>query len=1410
MAMDLAEAVDSEPVQLLDDETWLVGLEAFRRAYQAAADLVAPRIAARHGTLTAAANDEQLITDDEWEEIITEHISDEMGDATLDGLMAGVLTFGVLGVLGLRVGHAASELLGLIDYAPSIRLRLDQWIAAREQSGLAWDAASVREGLTTDGPFTDAIADQVARTELQGAANGGLFEGMQDAQPAALRWITQRDIRVRFEHAAADQETVPFGSTFTVGGYQARYPGDPLLPFELRVNCRCELGYVEGSEARRVIGATKAELTAKAQTLSIDGRSTMNRGELQAAVLRALCLQGLAGGPDCPDRFDQMNRSTLLAYARGEGIVGRHSMTRGQLIQQLRATMRGSDTVLTAQGYSPRAVFGAAQKRARYKRGRAGRVELSGSTRAPSVTARNRARSDLYAEFGGNDRGFVPCVHCGLKLTDDPTAGMAMIVPEPIVPWSAGGSLAAGNLLPSCTSCFRAASGLVAAAGWVDGQTVSARAYGWDMIGGGDFALTRDDLPRLTTLVGPLTVNYVDDLDYTQYVVNGIPVDSDTIQPISLPGEVLIASTVSVCARCGLPEVPSEFAAGIAAVPRDQTGKWCKGAQCNEGQMLETMDAAEFAKKSPQARVSAPAEWFASEAELAETQALSNQKARDVPQPSAEKIAHNKEQAQKAKEGKGRAGGDNRGSAATRRARGEALFDEYGGNKRGYVPCTHCGIKTSPKGRGGHASMEQDKILTLNEGGSYGGIKSFPNLIPSCSGCNKHRGEKPYPVRPSWEAAGLSVIRVRFAALTEAEATDRIDDEVVAFPLGWDDPDLDVFDQPVQGLLATRRVSPFFGAYDQWIVGGEVVDPDHIYDLDDPLVASASMMCPDCGGWIEAVTASAAAVPRDPTGKWCKGAQCNGQLEMDMSPMTPGQKAAATKKKNAAMAAAAKQAAYDAEQEKLAKAAELEEMKQFHISSKIDGGRTLDKPDVDGASDATVDAYLAKNAPKLTPSTPDERRDAMRAMNDQHIADRKVLNEQLGYNDGHAAGPRESRRAVLRETGERRPTGGPNPTGARVMFTDDQIDAMSDEKRAALIAHHSGKSVDQVKASHTPEERASLAKFHEADYQANVSALKASGYQDEQIPRSHLATAKMQNGVASGFPAKPTAVPVVAAPGAVGKPANWSSMSPGQKAAWTKKNNPKQPNKFETPKPPEWDSWTSGQKAAYTKGQNLKGAKTSGPAGAHEVHTYTGGAARESFMNSVKAAGPLKGEDVGKGHHSQRQSAQSAKLTTDQRYAIDSYGGSGYGPMNGTMKRGESHGPAVTKKVADMKSAYKGPAATPAPRQMYRGKGSGSGSTMQELDLKVGDVYVDKGFGSWSVDLNIAESFSDHGNRRVIVKLTDSRRVPSLVSYTHESETIMPANSKYRVTMISDHITPGDSYGNQGRHYRYMEVELVD
>jgi hypothetical protein len=114
--------------------------------------------------------------------------------------------------------------------------------AADQGLGVADAARQLRQQV---GALAPARATRIVRTELISATN---FASTLGAESTGLKlekyWIATKDGRTRPEHARANGQGAPLqGGTFQVGGYQARYPGDPMLPAAERVNCRCAVGY---------------------------------------------------------------------------------------------------------------------------------------------------------------------------------------------------------------------------------------------------------------------------------------------------------------------------------------------------------------------------------------------------------------------------------------------------------------------------------------------------------------------------------------------------------------------------------------------------------------------------------------------------------------------------------------------------------------------------------------------------------------------------------------------------------------------------------------------------------------------------------------------------------------------------------------------------------------------------------------------------------------------------------------------------------------------------------------------------------------------------------------------------------------------------------------------------------------
>lgn len=102
----------------------------------------------------------------------------------------------------------------------------------------------------------DDVSTRVARTSAIAAFNAGDQEGQvalaahNKAAPPTKRWLSSHDDRVRPTHVVADNDpanqAVAADGWFTVGGFQALYPGDWTLPASEAANCRCTAIYSTG------------------------------------------------------------------------------------------------------------------------------------------------------------------------------------------------------------------------------------------------------------------------------------------------------------------------------------------------------------------------------------------------------------------------------------------------------------------------------------------------------------------------------------------------------------------------------------------------------------------------------------------------------------------------------------------------------------------------------------------------------------------------------------------------------------------------------------------------------------------------------------------------------------------------------------------------------------------------------------------------------------------------------------------------------------------------------------------------------------------------------------------------------------------------------------------------------------
>lgn len=100
------------------------------------------------------------------------------------------------------------------------------------------DSADVIRGV-----FASWVAGRVpsmAQTHVTSTGNYAAVDAGQEFGASTKTWRTVGP-NTRAEHAAVDGQTVRIGETFDVGGFPAKWPGDPDLPQYLSAGCDCSL-----------------------------------------------------------------------------------------------------------------------------------------------------------------------------------------------------------------------------------------------------------------------------------------------------------------------------------------------------------------------------------------------------------------------------------------------------------------------------------------------------------------------------------------------------------------------------------------------------------------------------------------------------------------------------------------------------------------------------------------------------------------------------------------------------------------------------------------------------------------------------------------------------------------------------------------------------------------------------------------------------------------------------------------------------------------------------------------------------------------------------------------------------------------------------------------------------------------
>ena len=125
-------------------------------------------------------------------------------------------------------------------------------VSINEGWGAEQTAREIRKSLVKDGiTINQWRALRIARTEVVAASNQGAMAGARALDvPLQKYWIPTYDERTRDTHLPMEQQNPKeMDEAFMVGGvWPAECPGDPDLPAEEVINCRCTISFLVKEE----------------------------------------------------------------------------------------------------------------------------------------------------------------------------------------------------------------------------------------------------------------------------------------------------------------------------------------------------------------------------------------------------------------------------------------------------------------------------------------------------------------------------------------------------------------------------------------------------------------------------------------------------------------------------------------------------------------------------------------------------------------------------------------------------------------------------------------------------------------------------------------------------------------------------------------------------------------------------------------------------------------------------------------------------------------------------------------------------------------------------------------------------------------------------------------------------------
>lgn len=216
-------------------------------------------------------------------------------------------------------------------------------------------------------PPTDVEIDRVMRWVSTYTINDATFQGTGARGGRAKRWVTMHDNAVREVHAAADGQIQRIAAPFNVGGYKLRFPGDPVGPPSIWINCRCVVQPAartgEANVSPTTFAITDEVDIAEEEDLPVDELDDDEEYVTEIPVHGVLAPEGIPTGDGRQFAVGGLTNRDLplpIAYQllSGEGHSGSATVGRIDEIFRVGSEMRFRGAVVLTKDYSAGVIEG--------------------------------------------------------------------------------------------------------------------------------------------------------------------------------------------------------------------------------------------------------------------------------------------------------------------------------------------------------------------------------------------------------------------------------------------------------------------------------------------------------------------------------------------------------------------------------------------------------------------------------------------------------------------------------------------------------------------------------------------------------------------------------------------------------------------------------------------------------------------------------------------------------------------------------------------------------------------------------------------------------------------------------------------------------------------------------------------